>query len=179
MRLHSPRRRTFISRSTDDSGAAAVEFAILTPLIFMILFGMLSTGLAWNSKQTLTYAAREGARYGATLALDPQNMQTWLSNVASHTANAAQPELSTSTNEMTICVAYVGDSTQSLTRVGTVDTFGSSECPPQPDGRTEPRVQVYVSRVENLIAPGVPDEFLTPTLRSRAIARHELTVSES
>lgn len=157
-----------------DEGAAAVEFAILTPLIFLILFGMLSTGLAWNSKQTLTHAVREGARYGATLAVDG-DVNVWLAQVADHAESALQPDLSLSSEGAEICVAYIGDSTHSLTRTSDGDTFGSAQCPPFDDGQTEPRVQVYVSRVENLIAPGVPEKFLNPKLRSRAIARHELT----
>jgi Flp pilus assembly protein TadG len=46
----------------DDRGAAAVEFALVLPLLLLILFGIIEFGRAWSVKQTLTDAAREGAR---------------------------------------------------------------------------------------------------------------------
>jgi hypothetical protein len=55
------------SRHQGSAGASAVEFAILFPLLAMLLFGMLSGGLALNQQQQLNHAAREGARFGATL----------------------------------------------------------------------------------------------------------------
>jgi Flp pilus assembly protein TadG len=54
----TPRKRGW----RDDSGAAMVEFAIVLPLILLLLFGIMEFGRAWNVKQVLTDAAREGAR---------------------------------------------------------------------------------------------------------------------
>jgi Flp pilus assembly protein TadG len=54
------------SRSiTGDSGAAAVEFALLLPLLLLIVFGLIDFGRALNAQITLTQAAREGARLDA------------------------------------------------------------------------------------------------------------------
>jgi Flp pilus assembly protein TadG len=49
-------------RLTRDSGAALVEFAIIAPLLFMLVFGIIEFGRAYNAQNTLTHAAREGAR---------------------------------------------------------------------------------------------------------------------
>jgi Flp pilus assembly protein TadG len=49
----------------DERGAAAVEFALVLPVILLILFGTIEFGRAWNVRQTLTDAAREGARLAA------------------------------------------------------------------------------------------------------------------
>lgn len=46
----------------DRRGAAAVEFALVLPVLMLILLGIIEFGRAWNVKQTLTDAAREGAR---------------------------------------------------------------------------------------------------------------------
>jgi Flp pilus assembly protein TadG len=46
----------------DDRGAAAVEFALVFPLLILLLFGIIEFARAWNMKQTLTDAAREGTR---------------------------------------------------------------------------------------------------------------------
>ncbi len=56
-----------------DRGAAAVEFALLLPLLLFIVFGIIDFGRALNSQVTLTQAAREGARLEA---LNQQNVIT-------------------------------------------------------------------------------------------------------
>jgi Flp pilus assembly protein TadG len=43
-------------------GAAAVEFAIVAPLFFLMVFGMIEFGRAIMVQQVLTNASREGAR---------------------------------------------------------------------------------------------------------------------
>lgn len=52
-------------RSAPDRGAAAVEFALLLPLLLLIVFGIIDFGRALNAQITLTQAAREGARVAA------------------------------------------------------------------------------------------------------------------
>lgn len=49
-------------------GAAAVEFAIVAPLFFLLVFGMIEYGRMVMVRQVLTNASREGARVGV---LDP------------------------------------------------------------------------------------------------------------
>ena len=48
-----------------DRGATAVEFALLLPLLLMMVFGLIDFGRALNAQLTLTQAAREGARLAA------------------------------------------------------------------------------------------------------------------
>jgi Flp pilus assembly protein TadG len=47
-----------------ESGASAVEFALLLPVLMMILFGTIEFGLALYQQSILTNASREGARLG-------------------------------------------------------------------------------------------------------------------
>lgn len=54
-----------ITRAKDERGAAAVEFALIAPLLFMVIFGIIQFGLAWSQKEVYIQAAREGARYAA------------------------------------------------------------------------------------------------------------------
>ena len=49
-------------RLNRDSGAALVEFAIIAPLLLLLVFGIIEFGRAYNAQNTLTHAAREGAR---------------------------------------------------------------------------------------------------------------------
>jgi Flp pilus assembly protein TadG len=48
-----------------DRGAAVVEFALLLPLLLLLVFGIIDFGRALNAQITLTQAAREGARLDA------------------------------------------------------------------------------------------------------------------
>ncbi len=47
-----------------ESGGSAVEFALLLPVLMMILFGIIEFGMALNRQSILTNASREGARLG-------------------------------------------------------------------------------------------------------------------
>ena len=52
-------------------GASAVEFALIAPVLFMIIFAILGFGMAFMQLQTIRGAVREGARIsavGATVA---------------------------------------------------------------------------------------------------------------
>jgi Flp pilus assembly protein TadG len=48
-----------------DRGAAAVEFALLLPVLLLLVFGVVDFGRALNAQITLTQAAREGVRLAA------------------------------------------------------------------------------------------------------------------
>ena len=50
----------------NQKGAAAVEFAIVLPLLLLLVFGMIEFGLLFYNKQVITNASREGARDGIT-----------------------------------------------------------------------------------------------------------------
>lgn len=45
-----------------DRGQALVEFALVVPLLLMLVIGIFEFGRAWNVYQVLTEAARAGAR---------------------------------------------------------------------------------------------------------------------
>lgn len=51
-------------RQLNERGASAVEFALLLPLLMLILFGIIEFGLALYQQAVLTNASREGARSG-------------------------------------------------------------------------------------------------------------------
>lgn len=48
----------------NERGGAAVEFAILLPLLLLLIFGGIEYGLVMFNKQVLTNASREAARAG-------------------------------------------------------------------------------------------------------------------
>jgi Flp pilus assembly protein TadG len=52
-------------RSRDEHGAAAVEFALILPLLVLLLFGISQFGLTFSQWLELEHAAREGVRWGS------------------------------------------------------------------------------------------------------------------
>ena len=53
---------------SDTGGAQIAEAALVLPIVFMLLFGIIWFGRAFNIYSTITYAAREGARVASTTA---------------------------------------------------------------------------------------------------------------
>jgi len=48
-----------------EKGASAVEFALILPILIILVFGIVEFGIAFNNYITITHAAREGARIAA------------------------------------------------------------------------------------------------------------------
>jgi Flp pilus assembly protein TadG len=48
----------------NERGAVAVEFALLLPVVLLILFGTIDFGMMMYGREIVTNAAREGARAG-------------------------------------------------------------------------------------------------------------------
>ena len=57
--------RRLLSGTTGESGAEIVEFAFVAPLLTTLVLGIFWVGRAYNTYETITHAAREGARYAA------------------------------------------------------------------------------------------------------------------
>jgi Flp pilus assembly pilin Flp len=61
-----------VAWSQREDGAAAVEFALLLPLLVLLLFGFIQFGIAFNTRIQATNAAREAAR-AAVIGIDNWN----------------------------------------------------------------------------------------------------------
>lgn len=60
-----PQRRS--SREQQERGQSLVEFALVLPLMMLLLAGIIEIGLVANDTITIGYGAREGARAGSAL----------------------------------------------------------------------------------------------------------------
>ena len=60
----------------DEQGQALVEFALILPIILLLVVGMLEFARAWNLHQVMTDAAREGARRAVLADAAAANGQT-------------------------------------------------------------------------------------------------------
>jgi Flp pilus assembly protein TadG len=67
---NSDRRRT-VGRA-GEAGAAAVEFALVAPLLVLLICGIIDLGRAYATLNQLAASAREGARLAAVLP-DPES----------------------------------------------------------------------------------------------------------
>lgn len=88
-----------------ERGASLVEFALLAPVLFAILLGTITGGLALAAKNSMTNAVREGGRLGATLYSDDASWDwdDWAVDVRDRVDSLAGGDLDTSQ----ICVQLV------------------------------------------------------------------------
>ena len=85
-------RRAFSKKSSfhrKQSGAAAIEFAFVFPLFFLIFYGILTYGLILVAQQSITMAATEGARAALRFAATEADRTTNAQNAATGTGSAA------------------------------------------------------------------------------------------
>lgn len=59
-----------MKRLTNESGQSLVEFAIILPILLLLIMGIIEFGLIMNSYLTIQNASREGARIGIVGAAD-------------------------------------------------------------------------------------------------------------
>ncbi|PRX26545.1 TadE-like protein [Paraburkholderia sp. BL18I3N2] len=88
-RARSPHPRIIVRRARAQRGSTAVEFALVFPLFFTIVYAIVTFSLILVAQQNLTLAAEEGAR----AALNWQSntsMQTALTNRGNAACAAAK-----------------------------------------------------------------------------------------
>lgn len=89
-------------RESSERGAAAVEFAILLPVLLMLVLGTIEFGRAYNAQITLTNAGREGVRVMA-IANDPVAAKAAAKNAAASVSTTiSDSDITLSTNACSI-----------------------------------------------------------------------------
>ena len=193
------RRSSPSTRRKDERGAALVEFALILPVLAMLVFGILTGGAAYEQKIAITQAAREGARYGASLGVSQAfTSGTWASNTQQVVVDRATGDLDGAA--ATVCVSLVEGSSGDVTGVYVVGPTSNPATPkpqanyttnqgalgstptPCDTNETYPttgndkgrRVQVRASRAGKLEAVGFT---ATLTLTAKATSRFEATTS--
>ena len=96
----------------DDRGAAAVEFALVFPLLAVMLFGIVEFGSVYNAQLMLTSAAREGARTMAVTGSPAAASASVLAAAGSLSPGLAAGDVSvspaacTSTTDVEVTITY-------------------------------------------------------------------------
>ncbi len=63
------------SMIADDRGASTVEFALIVPVLIMLIFAIFQFGMAFGDHLVITHAAREGARLAAVGKFNEQEVR--------------------------------------------------------------------------------------------------------
>ncbi len=157
-----------------------VEFALVFPMLAMLLFALLSAGMAWNQNLALAQAARVGGRYGATLPTQNYaSLDNYLDVVAARVVSGSEGSLDTSVTGRMVCVAYVHpsgttplDRTRRRTETGTTVTRADSSCFTDDQASTDKRIQVVVER-QATFETGLWSRSLT--LHQQLVFRYEVS----
>ncbi len=87
------------------AGAAAVEFALVLPLLVLLVFGCVDLGRSIGAYIIVSNAARVGAEYGATHGYTPFSYATWQNQVIAAAMKESQGTgNSFNSNQLTVTV---------------------------------------------------------------------------
>jgi Flp pilus assembly protein TadG len=126
-------RTTAVHHGASERGAAMIEFALLLPMLIMLVFGIITFGRAYFAKVELASAVREGARAaalgksngeavsatvtaGSGLGISSGNVQV----VASCPPGADTAAKVRATYDFTYDIPLVSSGTKTLTATGTM-----------------------------------------------------------
>jgi Flp pilus assembly protein TadG len=95
-------------RPGEDQGSAAVEFALVLPVLMLIVFGIIDFGRMLNARITLSQAAHEGARAAAVVDGDEALavITTVMGSMAAGMAPPAVTACEAGENEASVTVTY-------------------------------------------------------------------------
>jgi Flp pilus assembly protein TadG len=106
--------RRLTRRGRQESGQALVEFAIVLPVLILIILGILYFGRYENYSNQETQLAEEGARWAA-VDNNPSTTQTLQSYIQAQ----AQPELANGSSDVSAARVYLYCPTGTCTSVNT------------------------------------------------------------
>jgi Flp pilus assembly protein TadG len=178
-----PRWASRPHRPRHARGAAAVEFALVVPILVMLLLGIVTAGLTYSQGISLSNAVREGARFGATADPGtPANWTNWSSDVV---ARVRTTQIDDSSSTTAICVRLWKG-----TAAGGAAVLNSTRCdqgaypspalavsdtafPPVPSGVTASTcvVQILAARKYSIVLGVLPS--LSGTMNRAAVERYE------
>ena len=128
-----------LRRWNRERGAAVVEFALVLPLLLMLVLGAIDWGWYFYAREVVTNAAREGARTGSVSAVGSDDAtsaassaaSTYLSslNLTGGTVNVTTPDVTvgaTVTHTVRVVVTFPAGSLTGFTLPGFTSLVPSS-----------------------------------------------------
>jgi Flp pilus assembly protein TadG len=110
MRRFQPGKKGFFKHA---DGASAVEFAIILPVMMLLMLGGMDLGHAFYMQHVITNASREGARYGANYTGNDSPTTNAISTYVKTTLNYN----SFNFNSLTVDGTYSGTSPSKIVTV--------------------------------------------------------------
>ena len=157
-----------------ERGAVAVEFALVLPILVMLMFGIFTSGVAYSDHLSITNAVREAARLGAAVAYEPASPSVWADSVQSRTQQVYFNAGSTLASSQ-ICVQLVsaaGAVVATPTSQGT--TCGTAPGSPSDLAAGSCIVKVWVQKPGKISLLVFPD--LNFTLGAQSVSYYGRTV---
>ena len=134
----------------DDEGASAVEFALVMPLLVMLVFAIIQFGIVFAQQLSLSNGARQGARVGAV-------NKTMCGDIVSEVQGAAQTlGLATTSVQVQVQVQKSTDaspSTPCAYTSSTSTTVGSGGTQPCLGSDTDTKLIVTAKYKSSLVIP--------------------------
>lgn len=174
-------------RLRSHEGANAVEFALILPILVILVFGIFTIGMAYNTKLVANHAVRDGARFGATLTYVDDGSggmaAEWFEDVRDRAVEAGEGQFGslaggtfTPSEHAVICVAYNdGTAWRRYIWAGAdpvaVNDGSSPSDACYAEDLTDERVQVQIERDAAFNIVFLPAR--TITLTSNSVARFE------
>jgi Flp pilus assembly protein TadG len=91
----------------DEGGQALVEFALILPILLLLLFGALDFGKAFNYWNDATHLTAEAARYAAVNRKpDPSSGQSLQAQIQAQTDTAELRNGSASVTKASVCISF-------------------------------------------------------------------------
>lgn len=174
-----PLRRRSTGTGCAERGSAAVEFALVVPVLVMLLLGIVTGGIVYSRAIALTDAVRESARFGATG--DATTPATWAADVI---ARERSTQIDDSTQTTAVCVQLwkstgptTGSAVASACDQGSFGTPTLTDSDPAmpapPTGLTAGTcvVRVVTARKYQIVLAPFPS--IDGTMKRGAVARYE------
>lgn len=124
-RAKGPLSRSFRMASS-DRGASALEFALVVPILLVLVMGIIEFGFMFQAQLALTHAAREGARMAAVDKYDAAKVVNQAYPVTPAIATVPSPPSSAASGDpISVTLSYDYD-WQVLPFPGTVALTGTA-----------------------------------------------------
>ncbi|MDX6327406.1 MAG: hypothetical protein QOK15_3760 [Nocardioidaceae bacterium] len=155
----SGRRPVHRGRLRTDRGAAAVELALVLPVLVSLVLGIVTGGLSYSNAIGVQDAVREGARFGATA---DASSATWAADVISQVRATQFDDATTAAGSGTsVCVQLFKAPA----------TVSKSQC--STGGLNGPTLTMSSSATA---APAVPTTLATGACVVRVVAARKFTI---
>ncbi len=155
----------------NQSGSAAVEFALVLPLLLLVLFGTIEFGILMYDQSVITNAAREGARWGAVRSIGLTHPIS-CSDPGVATIQGGNPATCSGTGSGTACLVASSYSSQYLITFGT--PISNNPTVTVSCGPSAPTVNVTVSYTNNGLGLGILSAIRGPEpLNSTSVMYYE------